>query len=47
MRKKISEMTKQDKAAFLKATIRATEKEQGVPWPWMEKYNVPVTMKRQ
>ena len=36
MRKKISEMTKKDKAAFLAATIRATEEEQGVSWTWME-----------
>ena len=36
MRKKISEMTKKDKDAFLAATIRATEEEQGVSWTWME-----------
>ncbi len=37
MRKRISEMTPSDKASFLEATKRATEEEQGVPWPWMEK----------
>ena len=36
MRKKISEMTKKEKAAFLAATIRSTEEEQGVSWTWME-----------
>lgn len=36
MRKRISEMTPEDKEAFLAATIRATEEEQHVPWSWME-----------
>lgn len=37
MRKKISEMTPEDKQSFLRATIRATEEEQHVPWSWMER----------
>ena len=36
MRKKISEMTAADKAAFLEASKVAMEKEQGVPWKIME-----------
>ena len=34
---RISEMTAADKASFLEAPKRATEVEQGVPWPLMEK----------
>lgn len=29
-------MTPHDKAAFLESTKRTIEKEQGVPWSWME-----------
>ena len=36
MRKKISDMTAKDKAEFLEATKIATEKEQGIPWSFME-----------
>ena len=36
MRKKISEMTAADKASFLEATKIATEREQGVPWEFMQ-----------
>lgn len=34
---RISEMTAADKASFLEASKRATEVEQGIPWPLMEK----------
>ena len=37
MIKKISEMTAEDKAAYLAAVKESTEKEQGVSWEWMEK----------
>ena len=36
MRKKISDMTAKDKAEFLEATKISTEKEQGIPWSFME-----------
>ena len=36
MRKKISDMTAKDKAEFLETTKIATEKEQGIPWSFME-----------
>lgn len=36
MKKRISDMTLADKAAFLESTKKAMEKEQGVPWSWME-----------
>lgn len=37
MIKKISEMTAEDKAAYLAAVKESTEREQGVSWEWMEK----------
>ena len=37
MIKKISEMTAEDKAAYLASVKESTEREQGVSWEWMEK----------
>ena len=37
MKKRISEMTPADKAAFLEATKLATERQQKMPWKEMEK----------
>ena len=36
MRKKITEMTAEDKAGFLESTKEAMVREQGVPWEFVE-----------